>query len=116
MSDQVLLFYGSDEDLAQLSKTLLAAGFREREEGPIQASESLIPHSIAFIAGVGIGKCIRTYLQTRGKRMVSRYVSPGEEKITIRGDFSADEIERLLSIPYNLDIEDEEKAQSGKGG
>jgi hypothetical protein len=107
MSNQVLLFYGSDEDLTELKKALSAAGFEEREDGAIHASENLIPHSIAFIAGVGVGKCIRTFLQTRGKRMVSRMVSEGQKKIIIRGDFSADEIEQLLKIPYNLDIEDE---------
>ena len=107
MSEQVLRFYGSDHDLKELQKALSGAGFQRHEDNTIRASQSLIPHSIAFIAGVGVGKCIRVFLQTRGKRMVSRMISEGEEKITIRGDFSAEEIERLLKIPYNLDIEDD---------
>ena len=115
MRKKVLRFYGSDEDLSELRKALSAAGFQEHEENIIRASHNIIPHSISFLAGVGVGKCVRAFLQVRGKRMVSRMVSDSEEKIVIRGDFSVKEIERLLKIPYNLDIKNDKDDASYEG-
>ena len=115
MSNKTLHFYGSDEDLSELRRALSAAGFQEHEENIIRASHDIIPASLSLLAGVGIGKCIREFLRTCGKRIVSRIVSGSKKKVVIRGDFSAEEIERLLMIPYNLDIEaDKEVRRPGK--
>ena len=98
-------FFGSDKDLEALSNTLIAAGFKKHEDNFIRASQSVIPASICFAIATGIASCIKAYLTARGKRMVTRETHG--DKIVIKGDFSADEIERLLKIPYSLDIEDD---------
>jgi hypothetical protein len=107
MSAQTIKFFGSDSDLRDLREALLQAGFKEHDEVIIHASHDIIPASITFIMGVGFGKCVRTFLQTRNKRMVSRMVSKGKKKTVIRGPFSIKEIERILKIPYSHNIEDD---------
>jgi hypothetical protein len=104
MNDRVK-FYGSNEDLDALRDALTTKGLKEFEDNYIRASQDVIPVSISFVIGTGIGSCIKHWLTVRGKRMVTRETHG--EKIVIKGDFSVDEIERLLKIPCALDIEDD---------
>ncbi|MFZ0826694.1 MAG: hypothetical protein WAO02_04650 [Verrucomicrobiia bacterium] len=98
-------FYGSDEDLAQLRQEIEKEDFTEYQGNFIRASGIPITPSFAVVIVVGIGSCIKKYLETRGKRMVTRETHG--ERIVIKGNFSADEIERLIQIPHSLDIVDE---------
>jgi len=109
MSKETIKFFGSATDLRDLQKALLDAGFQEDDKVIIHASHDIIPPSITFIMGVGFGKCVRTFLQNRGKRMVSRMVSKGKMKTVIRGDFTIKQIERILKIPYSHNVEDDKK-------
>ena len=107
MNNQELQFYGSGEDLDSLRKALAKTGVQESHDEVIKASGDLIPHSVTFIVSAGIVALIREFLKSRSKRMVSRMVSKGEEKITIRGDFSTEEFEKLLKVSYSINIEDD---------
>lgn len=107
MSDDMVVFYGSEEDLSALRKTLSEAGFQEHHDNVVRASHDLIPPSIAFIITTGFVTCIKTWLTLRSKRMISRMESKGQKKTIIRGSYSIKKIDRILRIPYSHNIEDD---------
>jgi hypothetical protein len=102
---EIVNFFGSKDDLDALQNALVASEFKKNDKIFLKASYDVIPASISFVMGTGIGSCIKHFLIVRGKRMVTRETHG--EKIVIKGDFSVDEIERLLKIPHAFDIEDD---------
>lgn len=104
MKDRVK-FFGSNEDLDALRSALTKNGFEEYEGIFTHASVDPVPVSICFVIVTGIGSCIKHHLTQRGKRVVTRETHG--EKIIIKGNFSADEIERLLKISHGFEIEDD---------
>jgi len=111
MKDNVK-FFGPKADLDALRVALTTSGFQEVEDVFIKASQDIIPASIAFVMGTGFGMCIKQFLKDRGKRIVTRETHG--DRIEINGDFSVDEIERLLKIPYAFDIENDNQTPSQK--
>src|ERR1017187_2447727 len=112
MTRDILWFHGPSDDIEELRLAFIAKGFQEHKDTSLEAMDAttgqIAHHSIGFIAVVGIGQCIRVFLKTRGKRMVSREVSKKGEKLVIRGDYSADEVERFLKVPpHKKYIEDD---------
>jgi len=101
----VTKFWGSKNDLDELRRELTKAGFEEHDDHVIHASENPIPPSLQIAILIGIGKCVKHFLKTRGKRMVTR-LRDGEITI-IKGDFTAEEIERLLKTSHGFDIQDD---------
>jgi len=104
--DEPLRFYGSDADLKALCEILTAAGFEQFHDTAIHASSS-VPRekSVAFLIVNGFGARIKAFLTMRGKRLVTREAHG--EKLVIKGDFSAEEIERILKAAFSLKIEDD---------
>jgi len=105
-------FFGSANDLAELRSELIANGIKEHEDNIVRASEKEIRNmvnsqvlSVSFAIIKGIGSAIKHYLTAHGKRMVTRETHG--EKITIKGDFTVEEIERLLKISHAFDVEDD---------
>ena len=113
MTNDTLWFYGSSEDIEALKLAMSEAGFQEQKGISLDATGGeLLRQSIGFVAGVGVGSCIRTYLKTRGKRMIKKVTTTTKDKqvvsLVIRGDFSADEYERFLKTqPHEAYIEDD---------
>jgi|ERR1035441_5933263 hypothetical protein len=112
MTRDILWFHGSADDIDTLRLALIAKGFQEHKDTSLEAMDATVGQmahqSIGFIAVIGIGECIRVFLKTRGKRMVSREVSKKGEKLVIREDYSADEVERFLKVPpHEKYIEDD---------
>ena len=105
MIEEHLKFYGSREDLDALRQALENAGFPEYHDGVVRASHDVIPPSLTVLAALGIYKCIKAYLITCGKRMVT-YENFGK-KVTIKGNFSVRQIEKLTKIPHSLKIKDD---------
>jgi hypothetical protein len=102
--EETLKVYGSKEDLAALESELKKAGIERFFDNFVRASSKPSSPSISYVIVSEISSCIKFFLSTRRKRMVTRETHG--ERTTISGDLSVEEIERLLKIPHAFNIED----------
>lgn len=100
--------WGSDEDLHAFEEMFKDGGFDKCKDDPtpsivlpgMETMGTFPPApSIKYDIVPGIGHCIKTILSTRHQRLVAK-----QEKIVIKGDLSADEIERLIKCSCFFDI------------
>jgi len=103
--------YGSDEDLHAFGKMFKDGGFDKCKDDPSPSimqpgmeTMGTFPAdtSIKYEVAPGIGNCIKKILAARHQHLVA--TGKDGKQIKIRGDLSANEIERLLKCSRSFYI------------